>query len=205
MTILYRLASIAALLAAGCAPDTEVRRYMVPHQGSGPAPEEVEISVKPESAKSRLLGAIAPRENGSNVFIKLSGDPIRVSAAKPAFDAFVKSLKFEDANAKAPAKFDVPPGWKPAANDVISFAAFQIPTGAEGEPLKLTVSAAGGAFGENLNRWRKQIGLKPVLPVDLPKSYTEATIDGSKVYLIDLNGPVAAGGMGGPPFAPRGR
>jgi len=83
-----------------------------------------------------------------------------------------------------------PEGWveKPATDfRVASYAAG--PTDRESVDISINVftSRAGGVLA-NVNRWRSQLGLRPVEKTDLQETVTPITIAGSSGSFIDLVG-----------------
>lgn len=89
-------------------------------------------------------------------------------------------------------KFAAPPkDWAKAPNSIFSVATFRIMDG--DQRAEVTVSPLGGPAGgqlANVNRWRSQVGLKPVADQDeLDKLMQAAEVDGQKGQLVDLDGP----------------
>jgi hypothetical protein len=171
---------------AGCRED-EIRSYSVPKPETLP-----KVEVKP---KVRLLGAIFPRGDMS-WFIKLMGPVEAVDSRAAEFDRFVGSLRFHDKD-DPPIQWTEPEGWKPMPPSGFFYARFAL-GGADGTPLELTVSFLGGSVLDNVNRWRGQIGLKPVLAGELDKTTTRLAVGGVEGYRIGLGGPGAGSGMGKP-------
>jgi hypothetical protein len=80
-------------------------------------------------------------------------------------------------NAEAPAapsssekpqiQWDVPPGWSPTAASAMRYASFATEkNGEKAEISVVTFPGDGGSDGDNVNRWRQQVGLGPVDSVD---------------------------------------
>src|SRR5262249_1473797 len=68
-----------------------------------------------------------------------------------------------------------------------------------GSTADVNISALGGDGGgllENVNRWRRQLSLAPVLESDLEKLVSSLDVPGGKAILIDMNGTDAK--TGGP-------
>jgi hypothetical protein len=137
---------LAALPA--CQRDETVTSYDVPH---------------PEREKIQLLAAILPHGDAT-YFVRLSGPEAAVAEQKPAFDAFVKSLRFND-SAKPPIQWTAPDVWTEQGGDVTrGGVAFRT----KGEPPLQAKLSSLGKFGAgentltgNVNRWRKQLSLPP--------------------------------------------
>jgi hypothetical protein len=164
------------------------------------------------NSSNRILVAVFPH-GGVTWFFKLAGDAAVVSAQKPVFLDFLQSLSFADSavassrprqfvstNVKrlpgaepeeAPTKpsWDVPADWRETPVGQMSLARFEI-GGSEGK-AEVTVSAFPGPAGgllDNLNRWRGQLGLKPVGQVEAEKLVASLDVMGGKAMLVDMNG-----------------
>lgn len=183
------LCGLAVLLLAGC-QDDEIRRYSVPKPPELPAPP----------ATVRLLAAIVPQAE-QTWFFKLQGPIEVVDQQAPVFDRFIHSVRFTG-KADEPAQWTLPDGWKllPVPDsekrvmDGERRARIQVET--KGEPLTLDVTSFPSKFGDlrgNVDRWRRQIGLKPSGTADLGKMTKEIDVNGVKATLVDMAGP----GLGG--------
>lgn len=163
------------------------------------------------ASSNRILVAVTPH-GGMTWFFKLAGDATVVSAQKPALVDFLQSVSFAEAeptssrrqfastNAKPPAgaepegspekpTWEVPADWREAPVGQMSLARFEI-GGNEGK-AEVTVSAFPGAAGGlllNLNRWRGQLGLKPVDQAEAEKIVASLDVMGGKAMLVDMNG-----------------
>jgi hypothetical protein len=161
------------------------------------------------SSSNRILVAVSPH-GGATWFFKLAGDAIVVSAQKPVFLDFLQSVSFTEGapsrarqfvstngkrlpggEAEAPARpsWEVPADWREASVGQMSLARFEI-GGSDGK-AEVTVSAFPGAAGgllDNLNRWRGQLGLKPVDQVEAEQLVATLDVMGGKAMLVDMNG-----------------
>jgi hypothetical protein len=169
-------------------------------------------SASGNKSSNRILVAVFPH-GGVTWFFKLAGDAAVVSAQKPVFLDFLQSVSFTEVavassrprqfastNAKrvpggeaeeAPAKpsWDVPADWREAPVGQMSLARFEI-GGGDGK-AEVTVSAFPGPAGgllDNLNRWRRQLGLKPVGQAEAEKLVASLDVMGGKAMLVDMNG-----------------
>src|SRR5262245_39067281 len=90
----------------------------------------------------------------------------------------------------APFKFTLPEGWKDlgpkVSSGIRSVASFATPGG--GELTVTPLPGDAGGLAENINRWRRQIGLGPADAGELAKLVEPIEIDGSKAQLVDLTG-----------------
>jgi len=161
---------------------------------------------------SRILVAVFPH-GGATWFFKLAGDATVVSAQKPVFLDFLQSASFTEGAVAAsrprgfvstnvkrlpggeaevtPAKpsWEVPADWREAPVGQMSLARFEI--GGRDGKAEVTVSAFPGPAGgllDNLNRWRRQLGLKPVGQAEAEKLVASLDVMGGKAMLVDMNG-----------------
>jgi hypothetical protein len=189
--LLATVAGGVGLLCAGCHSD-DITRYRVPRE---------ERQARPEKQPNRLLGAIVPQGN-SSWFVKVVGPEKLVEEQAAPFEQFVLSLRF-------PEKGDPPITWKalkewrqgPARQGRI--ATFHI--GPAEQPLELTVTTFGGSVLDNVNRWRKQMGLREVGADELAKVTRQLKLDGVVATMVAISGPGAgkmAGGDAAPPDHP---
>jgi hypothetical protein len=64
-------------------------------------------------------------------------------------------------------KWDVPPGWAPAAASAMRYASFAVEKNGEKADISVvTFPGDGGSDADNVNRWRQQVGLGPIDSVD---------------------------------------
>ncbi len=178
---------LAAALLAGCSDDDrKVVSYTAPRN------DPVE--------RVRLLAAVFA-QGDKTWFFKLSGPKDAVTEQKENFEAFVRSVSFVKGG-NPPVKWELPQGWQsgPGAGQ-FQFAVIRIPGK---DPLELTVSPLEGEAGTllgNVNRWRDQIGLRPILVTDLDLFTRDEQLPGGAVTWVDIKGPgkapkPAAGGGG---------
>jgi hypothetical protein len=164
------------------------------------------------TSSNRILVAVLPH-GGVTWFFKLAGDATIVSAQKPAFLDFLQSVSFTEGavassrprqfvstNVKrlpggeaegGPVKpsWEVPPDWREAPVGQMSLARFEI-GGSDGK-AEVTVSAFPGQAGgllDNVNRWRGQLGLKPVGQAEAEKLVASLDVMGGKAMLVEMNG-----------------
>lgn len=184
-----RLLAVAAGLAcslAGC--QEEIRRYEVPR----PEPVAAEAP-RPGQAQVRMLVAMVPHDDRT-WFFKLVGPAEVVGQQQQAFDQFVQSVHFTQ-QADKPLEWKVPDGWRAEGDAskpgtmIQRYATFHMgPADQQGE---LTVTALGREVGSllaNVNRWRGQIGLKPVGQAELSQVSKPLKVDNATGTLIDMSG-----------------
>jgi hypothetical protein len=107
---------------------------------------------------------------------------------------FVSAARAEDGEKDSktpkPLTFQTPKGWRAVDADFISLARFQIRE--KDRIASMTVTALngdGGGLVANVNRWRAQVGLKPLAEKDALKSLQAIKVDGIAGHVLDLTGP----------------
>ena len=111
-----------------------------------------------------------------------------------AFDAFINSIRVP-ADLSEPLTYTAPKDGRevPARPGQMRQVTFQF--GPPDAPVDLYLSSPiGGNLLENVNRWRREVGLPEVTEAELPSVTTEVQLGGTKAYKMDFRGP---GGKGG--------
>ncbi len=174
-------------------PDEEANKLLVPVDFSDAKGSLYEITGNGSNGPMKILVVFSHRADGS-WFCKLSGNADLVSAQKPAFLDFVKSLAFKQtAPASTPVptptvasaggsqfKWTVPPQWQVVPAGDMQAAKFEVPgqNGATGEVSVSEFSTETGSTLVNINRWREKfVGLNQVTEKELPGLV--ATLDSS--------------------------
>lgn len=188
-----RLTPLVCLVAlAGCRPDDEVRTYTAPKSKDTPPA----AAAAPGEDTDRLLGALIPAADGQLYSVKLSGPIAAVSAEADRFRAFVESIRVTGDPSK-PLTYTVPAGWKPGRERQMRLATFVVGDGPK--PLEVAVFPPfGGTLLANVNRWREQVGAKPVTEAELPAAAPELKLGDGKAYYVDARGSGGTGGMTAP-------
>ena len=168
----------------------------------------VDLSGEPENGDAakdgRIVGAIAADVTGT-AFYKMRGNAAVVGAEKDNFLKWVSALRGTGptaANKTLPTpssksevsqiKWDLPPGWSPAAPSAMRYASFSAERNGEKADISVvTFPGEGGSDLDNVNRWRQQIGL-PAVGADALKSMITSTPAGD-VHLdtVDMTGATA--------------
>jgi hypothetical protein len=204
---LFAVGALAAALA-GCEKAEEIQHYralkpevlLKTYYGQS-APQNFD---KPAAAKDRLLAAMVP--HGSQLwFFKLVGPSETVTQQNVSFATFLASIRFADA-ADAPPEWTLPNDWRQQPGAGGRFATLTI--GADSKPLELTVTvlpkpaeAEDQFVLSNVNRWRGQMGLRPIGKDQLAQETHQTKIGGELATIVGLVGRFQTGGMGRPPFA----
>ncbi len=226
-----RLATVALLLCAvGCRKEDEICTYSVPKPeavydenhverdavSSLPAasPHAASPHGQPAGATTpeRMIAAIVP-EGESFWFFKTTGSVDAVGEAMGPFARLLGTLKFEDAQPS----WQLPEGWTQKSGEGARFATLKF-TVAE-EPLEMSViplpqrgADLEASYVEDINRWRRQLGLKPttreeIFDEDNPsEEVRKLELNGLTIVLVNLIGKSSApsGGRQGPTSAAAG-
>src|SRR5688572_9209145 len=183
-------------------PD-EVASSLQPVDIGGAAGKMFEVTGKADGAArpTRIVTAMAHRSDAS-WFYKLQGDAELVEAQKPAFVAFLKSIKITDAPATAtepvpvasagdsttPSKWNAPADWKAVAPGQMQVAKFLVPD-KDSAKADVAISVFPNSTGGNLanvNRWRNQIGLPPASESDLAAIVKPLDEKNPEAILVDM-------------------
>ncbi len=202
------LAAVAGGLS-GCSDQEPVRHYKVPkpdqlyasnHVEKTAAAAEGQGSIKPAASHStkptdRLLGAIVPFGEKTWYF-KMTGPIGAVATQKDAFRQLVESISFADQDAKP--TWTLPKGWtaKPGSGQRLATLTVDV----DGQTLEVSViplanSPSTNWLLDNVNRWRRQIGLGPTTSERLKTETEQIRIDGATAVWVELTGQFR-GGMG---------
>ncbi len=116
------------------------------------------------------------------------GPEIREYEVPAAEEDYLPSDMLRDAFDVIPFRWDVPPEWVEAEND--QFSAFAWETAASGEKGRVTVSPLSESAGleQQFVRWRGQIGLPPVDPVEAMKDVQSLVLDGCTGEYVEYKG-----------------
>ena len=189
----------------------EAERQLSPVEVGGDPGKMFEVNGKGDGTNPpvRIVTAMAHRTDGS-WFYKLAGEADLVETQKPAFVAFLKSIKISGAAAvettTAPApvptpassapvstassQWKTPADWKNVPPGPMQDAKFSVPNqGAAKGDVTISVfpNSTGGTLA-NVNRWRGQLSLPDAEEADLARLVTplDGKIPGA--MLVDLNG-----------------
>ncbi len=172
-----RVGSILALAVlvwmTGCGEEVEIRRYQVPRVKEPRAPQSW-----------RLLGAIIP--HGEKIwFFKVDGPIKDITEQKDAFDRFIRTVEFTKSGPE-PIAWKLPSNWQQEPGKDMRYATIKM---GSREMVVTPLGKEAASVEENVNRWRRQIGLGPVGPVELTEMTSEIEVGGQPVTLVDMAGP----------------
>jgi hypothetical protein len=180
----------AAGMLSGCKPEPDVRTYTVARE-----PEPEKKPAPPVGAevgdKYRMLGAVIPAEPGYSWFVKFVGPAEVVSPLEADFDAFVKSIKPGSGSQKL--AWTTPDKWTEAPPRPTRLVTLK-----NGAAEMYLSGPFGGTLLDNVNRWRKEVGLRELKQDELKETLTELPSNGGTATRVDLRGPTWSGGMAAP-------
>lgn len=182
----------AALALAGCQEQEQIRSYDVPKEAS---------TVAATTESKRLLAVMVPREK-EVWFFKLMGTEHAVADTALAFDRFLESVRFTDKEHE-PIQWKIPDGWKETAGAGELYARLR-KEGDESAPVITVTKLPPGAKDPraNIDRWRGQLGLRPIDEEALQKLVGNVKVDGVPSTRVDF---VGAPSKRGRPALARGR
>ncbi len=136
--------------------------------------------IKIGSTKVTLVSLIGRLKSGG-----MSGAPFASGSTRPRPAESNSPPKVVERESGLP-KWTVPEGWREAAGNQFSKAAFVVADG--DKSVKLTVSTAGGDLLQNVNRWRMQLSLPAWSADEMTKSVKTLPVDGIDSTVVELIG-----------------
>jgi hypothetical protein len=178
-------------LLLGCGESESITRYEAPKP------------VKVEAPSTRTLGAIVPLGDQA-WFFKLTGLSVQVATATDSFREFMETVKF---NAIGNPEWPLPEGWRERPGDSIRYRTVLLST--DVNPLEISITRLPLPEGDlddyllsNINRWRDQLSLGPLVKEELSRHMETASLDGElPLYLVDFEGQGMGRMTGMPPMA----
>jgi hypothetical protein len=172
------LALLPLVLVVGCQGYEDIRNYTVDKPEDRPDPRST------ATEKMRLMGAIVPvgRESW---FFKFLGPASAVDEHAEEFSKLVGSLKRSD-RPDAPLTWTLPQGWKEGPGDQFRFAILHL--GPDGS-LEVGISKTGGSLTQNVDRWRGQLGLRPLeseAALREKNVIRNLNVNNMKIVLVDM-------------------
>ena len=181
----------------------EVAGSLQPVEIAGAPGKMFEVTGKAEATARpmRIVTAMAHRPDAS-WFYKLQGDAELVEAQKPAFVAFLKSIKITETPAASPepvasaaagdsataSKWNAPADWKAVPPGQMQVAKFTVPDKDSAKAdvaISVFPNSTGGTLA-NVNRWRNQIGLPPATEGDLAQLTKPLDEKNPDAFLVDM-------------------
>ncbi|HEX3870721.1 MAG TPA: hypothetical protein VHV77_09810 [Pirellulales bacterium] len=201
----------------GCSKVESIEHYTVAKPAElakltgGELPPTSATSAAPTASKpGRMLAAIVLKP-GKGWFFKLSGAADAVATQRDAFDAFLRSVHFDE-GAAGP-QWTTPSGWRDEHGSGMRYATLKIDGSQKPDdaaPLELSVTSLGRDEQttdteyvlSNVNRWREQLKLPKIKADALDANSQKVELaDGSTATAVDISGTLGSDGMTRPPFA----
>ncbi len=176
---LFLTCGVVLAMLAGCREEEAIRHYQV---------AKADTSQDAKANKVRLLAAIVSQPDRT-WFFKMTGPIPDVQEHEAEFHQFMDSIRFTK-NPDQPMTWTVPHDWRYEPGKGFRYATFLI--GPKEQAFELVVSSLEGQAGStlaNVNRWRRQIGLRPIGEVALVKVTKPMKVDGVAATLVDMVGP----------------
>lgn len=182
---------------AGLEPlsDEESQKQFQPVDVGGEQGLLFELNGGTSNAPQRRIITAMVHQPDSSLFYKLSGDAALVEAQKPVFLSFLKSIQAKSPTtaiptAKASATFNwlVPAQWKQQPAGEMQVARFDLPerSGAKAEVFVSVFGSDTGGTLANVNRWRRELGLRDTDDAGLPPMIALLDPAEAGARLVDL-------------------
>jgi len=177
--------------------EAEAKKQFHPIEVGGEQGSLFEMTGQGNSQSQRTVTAMTHRSDAS-WFFKLSGDAALVESQMPVFFEFLKSIRFKEAPASdsmsssagqsAKLNWQVPSQWKALPAGAMQVARFAVPErgGAKAEVFVSIFGDDTGGTLANVNRWRREIGLREVDDAGLPQVVSALDPADPQTKLIDL-------------------
>jgi hypothetical protein len=173
---------VLLFMVSGCKPDDPIRTYTVP--------KDTALATTPTDGQAyRFLGAVLPIDDKYSFFVKFVGPTAVITAEAKAFDDFLGSVG-PVTNSNEKPKYTVPDGWTVAGEKPT-----RIVTLTKGKAEMYLSGPFGGNLLENINRWRKEIGLRELRSDELKEAVKEIPYGKGNGYRMDESGPIWNAGM----------
>ncbi|MCE9546957.1 MAG: hypothetical protein K8T25_15900 [Planctomycetia bacterium] len=171
--------ALCLLSLAGCSQD-EITQYRAPKDP--PLPQWA----AERGPRQRMLAAIISYGE-KTWFFKFIGPDELVTREAPAFERFVRSIRFTE-KADRPVTWETPPGWTDLGPSGERVATLRVT--ADGQKAELTVTALGPEANSvlaNVIRWRRQLGLMdPIGENQLGQFVAQFSTSAGPVVMVDL-------------------
>lgn len=176
---------------SGCNQPDEITTYTIP----------TKIPTALEAGKERMLAVMAPQGDAA-WFFKVTGPESAIEPIAETFKSFTQSVAFAGGE---PQLNELPDGWRLGGDNPMRFATITIET--PEKQLEISVSRLGiqadwdQYAADNVNRWRKQLGLEASTEKWAEGEPFEMTNADPGAVWVDLTGKASAGGGSMAPFA----
>ena len=186
-------------ISFGCNEPEQIRQYRVEKSRSDLG--EIGAKKLPEAATnpsqpvaSRMVVAIAVKSDAT-WFYKITGSIPAVNESESEWQAFLKSIEY---GSDGKPEWKLPEGWILGPPKPMRFATVLNSSSSDGR-VEISVSSLGPNQDllNNVNRWRNQLGLKPIAQDELELTTIESSAGEMKVF--DATGMLASNSMMAPP------
>lgn len=181
-----RLAAFTLVAFLGC-QSQNAAPPATPNPVDDPAASKsMAIQPLPQPDATRILAAIVPHD-GAAWYFKVTGKAALLEAAKPDFISLLQSISFPT---DKPA-WKLPAHWTQQPASGMRFATLIIKHNKQSAELSV-ISLSQTPLLPQVNRWRGQIGLKPITEKQLPADTQTIAHDKLKITLADITGTTSA-------------
>ena len=187
--------TLCAILIAGCQPDSVVFHEGVPKTRNFDWAEPME-------PRFRMVTAIVDRPDAT-WFFKISGPLTNIDEVQDDWASFLDTIRFDSAEPV----WKLPDSWtSPGFEDKrmpggMAMRIANIATRDAEVAVSVSSMPAGQQILPNVNRWRGQLGLRPVNELQLATQLSRKENDQVAFRIFDAKGPQLTTRMGGAPFA----
>jgi len=180
---------LAAAMLLGCGDEDRIRVFDAPKDAEPAIPAAMPARTAPTE---RIVAAVVPREDHV-WFFKLTGAREEMDAFLGELDAFLGSVRFVDEDPGI--EYVAPESWQ--ETDPGSFALAKWTVDDAGRTEMSITSLPFEQFGpalllQNVNRWRRQVGLGPTDAPTLARESRAITVGGLDGTRVDLVAPPPA-------------
>ena len=187
----------------GCGEPEPIREYTVDKTAGDQHSLPAMTAQSKPAGQERMLAAMVPHGRMA-WFFKLTGPDAPVQNEAQDFLKLIQSVTFSP---KGTPEWKLPEKWKQEGQSGMRFATITIPTSDPALemtviPLPMPENGDQDQYAlENVNRWRRQVGLSPIEKAELKDHVIEVTVADSQALVVNLLGQKSAGMPGRPPFA----
>lgn len=193
-TLFATLTAVVLTTSPGCAPDDPITVYE-----SVPVTRQLDkgFDAAESAARYRMIVAIGQQPDAT-WFFKLTGTVEQVTSVETAWTDFLKSVRYSDGNPQ----WTLPEAWRQeASTSSMRFATIMTGEGNEAGEISVSSLPPGQSLTANVNRWRGQLGLRPIDDLQMFLALRDFQGDQAEFRVYDASGPKLDTGMGGAPFA----
>ncbi|MFI5387215.1 MAG: hypothetical protein ACHQ50_13980, partial [Fimbriimonadales bacterium] len=163
-------------------------------------PPTIKAKLFGPSERSGELIEVKLGDGENALIVDLAGDPessaasgLAGSSAQPPVGLTSARSGNDGSGNGPPLTYKAPSGWSPGKVDGLRQVAFDFRNGSKrAEMTVIALAASAGDLLANVNRWREQVHLGPVVRDELERQLKEFLVDGEKGHRVELVGPTDA-------------